>query len=264
MRMDLSTRIDVGGRRLFCQRFGSGTPTVVFESGGEVGADAFANLAQQVQSFAAALIYDRANIGRSDPAPRPRTIQDAVTDLYGLLHTVQVPGPYLLVGHSFGGLIVRLYAYQHLDEVAGLVLLDVPHPEQNLRELQCLPPLSPAEPAALTAMRDVCNTEWSDPFSNAEGFDRAASATQVRAASHLGHVPLRVITAGIDEWEEGFPADIARKLESDWMRSQAELAALSANSRHIIATESTHDIHECQPELVIDVIRSLVEGMHTL
>src|SRR5262249_29469736 len=159
-------------------------------------ADSLANLAHQVQSFTRALIYDRAGLGQSDPAPRPRTIQDAVSDLQTLLHTAQVPGPYLLVGHSFGGLIVRLYAHQYPQEVLGLVLLDVPHPEQCLRELQFLPPPSPQEPAVLSVFRSTITAEWTDPFSNREGFDRAASAAQVLASGHLGNLPLVVITAG--------------------------------------------------------------------
>src|SRR6266496_2447358 len=109
--MDFSAKINLGGYQLFFQSFGSGAPTVVFESGGEYGAESLANLAHQVQSFTSALIYDRAGLGQSDPAPHPRTIRDAVTDLHALLHTARIPGPYLLVGHSFGGLIVQLYAH---------------------------------------------------------------------------------------------------------------------------------------------------------
>jgi pimeloyl-ACP methyl ester carboxylesterase len=259
--LDTRAKIDVGGYQLSFQSFGTGEPTVVFESGGDCGADSLANLAQQVQSFSRALIYDRAGLGESDLAPRPRTIQDAVSDLHALLHTAQVPGPYLLVGHSFGGLIVRLYATQYPREVVGLVLLDVPHPEQCLWELQLLPAPSAQEPAALTVFRNTSTAEWTDPFNNREGFDRAASAAQVLASGHFGDLRLVVITAGIDEWEEGFPSEIARGLEADWMRSQQELVGLSSNSTHIVATQSTHAIQECQPDLVIDLIGKLVRKL---
>lgn len=259
--MEHSAKIDVGGHQLFFESFGSGEPTVVFESGGECGADSLANLARQVQSFTRALIYDRAGLGQSDPAPHPRTIQDAVNDLHILLHTIPLSGPYLLVGHSLGGLIVRLYAAQYPREVVGLVLLDVPHPEQSLRDLQHLPASSSEEPAALTALRNALTAEWNDPFSNVEGFDRAASAAQIGTTGHLGELPLVVITAGKDEWEEGFPAEIARELSEDWMHMQRVLLALSNESKHIIATESTHAIQDCQPDLVIDVIRNLVEDI---
>jgi pimeloyl-ACP methyl ester carboxylesterase len=259
--MDYSTKIDVGSYQLWYQSFGTGEPTVVFESGGDCSAESLANLAHGIQSFTRALVYDRAGLGQSDPAPRPRTIQDAVTDLHGLLHDAPVPGPYLLVGHSLGGLIVRLYAHQHPREVVGLVLLDVPHPEQGLRELKLLPPPSAGEPAVLTAFRKMSTEEWTDPFSNREGFDRAASAAQVMTSDHLGDLPLAVITAGIDEWDNGFPREIATTLAEDWMHTQQELVGLSSNSTHIIATESTHAIQDCQPDLVIDVIRKLVRSV---
>jgi pimeloyl-ACP methyl ester carboxylesterase len=259
--MDHPTKITVADYQLAYQSFGTGVPTVIFESGGEDGADSLANLAHQVQSFTRALIYDRAGPGHSDPAPRPRTLQDAVNDLHALLHTAEIPGPYLLVGHSFGGLIVRVYASQYPGEVVGLVLLDVPPPEQSLRELHLLGAPSAQEPAVVTASRDRLRAEWTDPFSNAEGFDRAASAAQVQSTGHLGDLPVVVITAGKDEWEEGFPAEIARALEEDWMDMQRELVGLSRNSTHIIATESTHAIQDCQPELVIEVIGKLVHEL---
>jgi hypothetical protein len=137
-------------------------------------------------------------------------------------------------------------------------LLDVPHPEQNLHELRLLPDPSPGEPAALTASRNALIAEWTDPFSNREGFDKAASAAQVLASGHLSDLPLIVITAGIDEWEEGFPVEIANELSRDWMQKQQELVRLSNNGTQIIAAESTHAIQDCQPDLVIDVIRKLI------
>ena len=259
--MEHGATVDLGGRRLFFQRFGSGRPTIVFESGGDDGAESLADLARRVQSFAPALIYDRAGLGRSDPAPRPRTIQDAVADLHALLHAAEAPGPYLLVGHSYGGLIARLYAHRHPHEVAGLVLLDVPPPDLSLRELRLLPPPAPGEPAALAECRSNAMAEWSDPSSSLEGFDRAASAAQIQATGDLGSLPMVVITAGIDEWPDGFPAEIARSMEQDWLAAQQELAALSTNSAQIIATESNHSIQECQPDLVVEAIRTLIEKL---
>ena len=104
---------------------------------------------------------------------------------------------------------------------------------------------------------------WSDPLSNQEGFDRVASAAQVQSTVHLGDLPVIVITAGKDEWEAGFPVDIARALEKDWIEMQHELLGLSSNITHIIATESIHAIQECQPELVIDMIHKLAHEIDT-
>lgn len=197
-------RIDVGGHHLYLEIAGTGGPTVIFESGMGCGAESLANLAAAVQHFTRTIIYDRAGLGQSDPAPKPRTSQDVVDDLWRLLQQAQIDGPYLLVGHSFAGLHLRLFAHQHPQVVVGLVLLDASHPDQWLRDLQLLPPPSPDEPVALTKARATLTAEWADPFLNEEGIDIAASAAQVRATGHFGALPLVVITAGIDEWEEGF------------------------------------------------------------
>jgi pimeloyl-ACP methyl ester carboxylesterase len=250
--------IDVGSYHLYMESAGGG-PTVIFESGMGCGAESLANLAAEVQQFTRVVLYDRAGLGQSDPAPKPRTSQDVVDDLWQLLQQAQIDGPYLLVGHSFAGYHLRLFAHQHPQAVAGLVLLDASHPDQTLRELQLLPPPSPNEPAAITKARETLTAEWNDPFRNEEGMDIAASAAQVRATSHLGQLPLVVITAGIDEWEDGFPPEIAHASAANWLAMQKELVALSHNSTHIIATESDHSIQDCQPELVVDVIRQLVQ-----
>jgi pimeloyl-ACP methyl ester carboxylesterase len=259
--MDAGSRIDVGGYRLFFEDIGSGQPAIIFESGGDDGAESLAAIARQVGSFARALIYDRAGLGRSDPAPRPRTIRDAAADLHALLHAAEVPGPYVLVGHSFGGLIARFYAHQYRREVVGLVLLDVPPADQCQRELRLLPPPAPGELAVLAESRNNALAEWNDPLRSIEGFDRAASAAQMQATGHLGSLPMVVITAGIDEWPDDFPPAISRAMEQDWMAAQQELAALSSNSTHIIAAESNHSIQECQPDLVIEAIRTMVEKL---
>jgi hypothetical protein len=79
----------------------------------------------------------------------------------------------------------------------------------------------------------------------------------------FGNLPLVVITAGIDEWEDGFPPEIASRLADDWMEMQRELAGLSDSGTHLIAAESTHAIQDCQPELVVEVIRKLVETLRS-
>ena len=234
---------------------------MVFESGIECGAASLANLAEAIQGFACTVIYDRAGSGQSDPAPTPRTAQDMANDLAALLAEAQIPAPYLLVGHSYAGLPLRLFATQHRSQVAGMVLLDASHPDQARRQIALLPPPAPDEPRAVTRMRNELEIERLDPYCNSEAIDLVASAAQVQARGRLGELPLVVITAGRDEWEEGFPPELTRAQEVDWLAMQKELAALSDNSTHIIATESTHVIQECQPELVVDVIRRLVEAL---
>ncbi len=234
---------------------------MVFESGIECGAASLANLAEAVQGFTRTVIYDRAGLGQSDPAPTPRTAQDMANDLWALLVQARIPGPYLLVGHSYGGLPLRIFATQHRNEAAGMVLLDASYPDLARRQLALLPPPAPGEPAALTRMRNELEIERIDPYYNSEAVDLITSAAQVQASGRLGELPLVVITAGRDEWEEGFPPELARAQEDDWLAMQKEWAALSDNNTHIIAAESTHVIQDCQPELVVVVIRRLVEAL---
>lgn len=254
----LAGSFDLGGRRLAYQVGGGGSATVVFECGFEDSSASLAGLAALAQPFARTLLYDRAGLGQSDPAPRPRTVRHAAADLRALLLHSRLPGPYLLVGHSFGGLIAGMYAAQHPAELLGVILLDSPHPQLALRELTLLPPAAPGEPAALTAFRTQALASWHSPASNEEGLDLAASADELLSSPDLGALPLVVITAGLDTWEQGFPPELARALEEDWMRMQREFLQLSRNSRQIIATESNHAIQECQPDLVIEQIRALL------
>ena len=259
--MPQRTLIDIGSRRLAYTSIGSGAPAVVFESGSECDGDSLAELARAAGNFTRAIIYDRAGLGQSDPAPRPRTTRDAAADLAALLRAIALPAPYIIVAHSFGGLIARLHASAHPNDVAGMVLLDTPHPELPLRELQNTPAPTPGEPAALAAFRENARAEWSNPAHNAEGFDWAASARQFPPGEHYGAMPLVVITAGIDEWDEGFPPEVARAQEEAWMSAQRAMLGLSRAGRQIIAAESNHSIQDYQPELVIAVVRELVEGM---
>src|SRR5687768_80510 len=112
--------VDFAGRRLALTRRGTGTPTVVFETGLGAESEEWEAVQRHIETFTATCRYDRANRGHSDPAPKPRSARDFVQDLHALLVKAEIPSPYILVGHSLGGLFVRLYAQQHRSEVAGL------------------------------------------------------------------------------------------------------------------------------------------------
>lgn len=256
--MTYGRHIDIGGRRLYLESMGEGSPPVVFESGLECGAASLRNLAVEVQQVTR-VGYDRAGVGESDPAPTPRTSLEVADDPHCMLRTAAVEPPYILVGHSIAGLHLRVYVQRYPQEVAGMVLLDVAHPDQWQRELDLVATPTADEPAALTAFRRTIAAEWGDPTANSEGLDIAASAAQARTASSLGAIPLVVITAGKDTWDEGFPSNLAAALEQDWHRLQRDLVALSPRSKHVIATESDHVIQCGQPELALSEIRGLVE-----
>src|SRR5262249_53706418 len=158
---DFSGLVDIGGRSLYMECRGQGSPTVILESGAGGRADVWSRDLEEpegprtmvlpgVAAFTRVCAYDRPGTltqrnpfldpnaplfypSRSDPVPQPRTTQDRVNDLHALLTAAAIPGPYVLVGHSAGGLVVRLYASEYPDDVVGMVLLDSTHEDVWLR-----------------------------------------------------------------------------------------------------------------------------------
>jgi pimeloyl-ACP methyl ester carboxylesterase len=247
---------DIGGRRLFLRCTGRRSPTVVFEGG--LTTDWFA-LQNQVAPFTRVCSWDHPNgpWSRSDPAPTPRTARDFVTDLHALLRVAHVPGPYVLAGHSNGGLYTQLYASTHARQVAGLVLIDAVHPAYHKRTLAMLKPLVP--PEVWEAVRQDAMTpdhRLLDP----ERVDIWTSERQTRVAlrrSPLRPMPLVVLTRGHPD-VPGAP--FVEQQEALWLQLQRELAQLVPGSRHLI-TQSGHNIQLEQPELVLDAIRDVVQAV---
>jgi pimeloyl-ACP methyl ester carboxylesterase len=286
---DFAGLVDIGGRRLWLECRGTGSPTVVLEAGYPNSAEVWDTVALTlaatpvpdqtavlpgVAAFTRVCAYDRPGTllppdrrGRSDPVPMPRTAADVVADLHTLLETAGVPGPYVLVGHSLGGIMVRLYAATYPEEVAGLVLIEASHEEQTARIQAALGPENWAAFARL--QQQAQPNQETDPAR--EQIDVDASFAQVReaAAQPLPPLPLVVLTRGIPLSAEippaarsalppGFPWET---FDTVWQELQGELAALSPRARHLVASESGHYIQLQQPELVITAIRQVVAAV---
>jgi pimeloyl-ACP methyl ester carboxylesterase len=242
--------VDIGDRGFYRADVGTGSPTVVFEAGLGDSDATWSGVIPAVADFASVVSYDRPNTaaGASDPAPVPRTAEDVVADLHALLETTPELGPYVLVGHSVGGLFARLYASQYPDEVAGLVLVDASHELQEERRQELVSPeLFAAEQAAVN--------------SNSEGIDLATSFAQMSAATPLQPMPLVVLSAGQPDpatFPDGWPMDAEATLHAEL---QTDLAGLVPGGRLVVAPESGHYIQQSRPDLVVAAIRNVVEAV---
>lgn len=252
---DKARLIDVGGHRLAFRQAGQGRPTVVLEMGLGAAGCSYDVIAQRLAAFTHVVWYDHAGLGRSDPAPRPRTIADLAADLHALLYTAHIPPPYVLAGHSLGGLSVRYYQQRYPTDVVALVLIDAAHEEQRERLLAALPPEAPDELPGVAQYRTALAVQWADPMANDEGIDNIANSALMRPCGPLGDLPLVVISRGRPQAPAGLPADLVARREQAWQHMQRDLAALSSRCVHEIAEHSGHLMHKEQPDKVVDGIR---------
>ena len=125
----VADRFDVGDHSLYIKCSGGEPPTVIFEAGLPVDSTPYILVALELEEVTRTCVYDRANEGRSDAREGVATGLDVVDELNALLEAAEVAEPYVLVGHSFGGLLIMLYAAEHPDKIAGLVLIDPTHPD---------------------------------------------------------------------------------------------------------------------------------------
>ena len=285
--------VDVGGYRLHLACQGDGGPTVVMEAAiGETGL-MWSLVQPAVAKTTRACVYDRAGLGWSDPSPRPRTAEIMVEELHTLLGTAQVPGPYVLVGHSFGGLLVRLYAARHPQGVAGLVLVDSAHEQQYRRaptEIQELlpqfeeqarqqfqglkaliasgsldPAMLPIPPQLPTAAADTFRALVAASPKHVETLmaeQQAVGAIHAELAtagiSSLGDLPLMVVSHGQPMAMPGLAEEVNQANEQLWQQLQAELAGLSSRGQLVVAHDSGHYIQLERPQLVLDAIAEVL------
>ena len=252
--------VDIGGRRLAYRDVGEGGPVVVLEAGLDYGSDTWSRVQPAVVAFARVMSYDRAGLGASDPAPTPRSVGAMGDDLHALLDAAHIPGPYVLVAHSLGGLIVRLYAHRYPAEVAGMALVASSHPDQWDRWADGVPPETPGESVALAHMR---RRLWKDPaHALPEGLDLPASRAQLREATTLDNRPLVVVTPGREgEPSPDWPAALNTHMARVNRELQQELIRLSSNSAQVTAAQSGHFIQTDEPEVVVAAVRRVIDEL---
>ena len=250
--------VDIGGRRLALTSEGKGPITVVLETG--LGAESceWGAVRKGVAEVARVFSYDRANRGGSDPAPRPRRASEMVNDLEALLGKSELSPPYILVGHSFGGLLMRLFANRRPDDVAGLVLVDSMSDQQFDIFGRMFPPPTPLDPLELQETRAFWTGGWRDPASTREGIDFPVSLAEGRAVTTLGSIPLRILDAGTFLNQPLVPPAFRSVLQERWDDLQSHFLTLSNRASIIRAPRSGHFIQRDDPHLVIDTIKALV------
>jgi pimeloyl-ACP methyl ester carboxylesterase len=282
--------VDAGGHKLHINCIGQGSPTVILEAGMGEYSLTWAYVQPEVAGFARVCSYDRAGFGWSEPGPNPRTAGAEVEDLHRLLVNASVEKPYVLVGHSMGGMLVRMYAHQYPDEVVGLVLVDSLHEERisrlpNLRQatldmrgqfrmfaflssfgIMALAPQSIPNPGlpddAYLQAQAITATSGSLEMLLTEMNLMAESSAEALALhmTSFGNLPLIVLSSG---QEEGIPSLSDAENQQIWeelQTEQSELTALSSASAQIIAEQSGHYIQLDQPDLVIGAIREVVKA----
>ena len=211
-------------------------------------------------------LYDRAGLGKSDPAPKlPRTSQDVANDLNALLTKAGVPGPYLLVGHSYGGLHVRMFASQFPDKVIGLVLVDSAHPDQDERWLAALPAPSANETESIQMAPSIPRWPVRIPPRIPEQIDPKASEAQVRGARQLGDKPVVILSHSSKfRLDPRLPEQLSLKLEELCQQMQVNLKHISSNSTLRESASGGHYLQaEEDPDLVIQGIRHALEAAKT-
>jgi pimeloyl-ACP methyl ester carboxylesterase len=270
--------VDVGGYRLHINCIGTGSPTVVIDAGWGDWSARWSWVQPEVAKTTRVCTYDRAGMGYSEAGPLPRNAGQFAKELHTLLHQANIPGLYVLVGHSLGGLPVRVFAHDYAAEVAGVVLIESMSPAQFPQSptdtkpqtasqssgfsipfvlariglvrlfagpLGFTPTLPPEVQKAFTAFSVTPRSiqAWED-----EGAGMLESGAQALAVKTFGDLPLIVLSRGLDQ-------------KPDWQAMQAELLQLSSNSQQLIAHKSGHNIEIDQPEAAVVAIVKMVEKL---
>jgi pimeloyl-ACP methyl ester carboxylesterase len=252
-----NAKIDIGGRGLYYMCTGTGLPTVIVETGlgiSGIGDSSWWRVTPEIAETNRICFYDRAGLGLSDPAPTPRTSREVAEDLHLLLTNAHIGPPYLLVGHSIGGLHAATYASRFPDEVAGLILVD-----------GTLPGYGYFETAFATAFPDETLPTLSapDPRFMEEGLDIFASLEQLQRVASLGDMPLIVISHHLVEMPSvaGISPNMFQLYDLAYLGACNEFASLSSRGSVVFSDTIGHFVQREDPEVVIEAIRQVLESV---
>lgn len=287
-------RVDIGGRKMHIDCRGSGSPTVILESGlGTGGTLDWTLVHDRIAGFTRTCAYDRAGIMRSDARDSPQRAAAVVEDLHALLKAAGISGPLVLVGHSIGGPYIRTYVGRYGQQVAGLVMVDPSHPDQvarlgkvvsvNVHPSKVSMVMSAASALSRTGIvrllysragqgnrpRDAAaqmaaysSVSIKGAKAELDGFD--STMDDARAVRGFGDRPLIVLTALLPFKPAELkamgmtPAEGAR-FKQEWRTLHAEQAAMSTRGRQQVVSDSGHYIQLDKPDRVVDAVREVVD-----
>ena len=248
--------IDVGGHQLYLSCVGSGSPTIVLEPGAGATSSQMGWIAPTVARSTRVCVYDRAGRGRSEPADSPQDGARIATDLHTLLHRAGEPGPYVLAGHSFGGLYVRIFAAHYPDEVAGLVLVDSTAARAPAKSV--IPSSGNGSPHPVGRLSILASLSARAGLTRAIGqLDLGALPLRDRDEARTGVAQASWVRSSVDEYQRGSASmqeaaslrDFADKPlfvltagqhPASWITEQSTMLTLSTNSVQQIVVGATH------------------------
>jgi|SRR5690349_8202131 pimeloyl-ACP methyl ester carboxylesterase len=254
-------RVDIGGYRLDAVREGTGRPAVVFEAGLGDSLDTWSPILPTIARSATVIAYSRAGFGRSDVSPAGRSARQEVKELHELLARLHLAKPYVLVGRSYGSILVRLYTSLYPNDVAGLVIVEGTH-EQQVRRWGLI---DSSYPGAFRRYYDsVLKTMPDGPeASEMRETVRIQGTGGVEGLAPLPDIPIAVITSmkadPKAEYVNGRPEGhvVWRALHDEWFQR-------SSNGLHIETTHSGHDTQHEEPHLVIQAIQFVLDRVRAL
>lgn len=244
--------VPVHGGRLHLHCDGAGPTTVVLIAGFNTSRNIWAAIEPTVSQATRVCSYDRFGVGTSDKPPAPQTFATEATDLHALLQAAGEPGPYVVVGHSFGGSEAVTFAATFPTEVRGLLLLDASPPTWNTAI--CAVPDDGSDTAHV--FQSLC-AEQSSPANNAEHLDTPTAFAEVATIKSLRARPMIVVTADHHSYPGLAPSEEAR-LDDAWNAGQAHWVSLGSSAQLITVDHTSHNIQLDRPDVVLAKIHELL------
>ncbi len=240
-----SGTFNINGHDLYLSCLGAGEPTFVLDHGEGQGLGGLGVLADALASRGTVCSYDRANVGQSGPAPTPRTAEDLASDLEALLSAAGVDGPYLLVGHSAGGMFVQMYARTHPEGLIGVVAMN-PVPPFGPWSEQGFAVMTPEEQAGERAYYGG---------QNGESLDYETSSSQIAESPSPPDIPFVILISGLAQC--GSPDDICGRTTPVVTTIMQDLAG-SWPDGTVIGIDAGHEIFLDDLDGVLEVIDSIL------